>query len=231
MMNKKRLILIFIIILLSIFLTGCKNNESPEKITEKTSKELGYFEEKIFQIILKLEKDDYLSPDNTLDWKKILEDAEKINMELDNIMLDLSNLNLANEKIDDISVYTNNILMAISEKNETKLMSELNNLYQTIPKYLEIYEEDKNTIMKKELKAFVLSSFNYAINGDWESAKNEVINAENKYNEMIGDNSYIEENSYNINKVYILIQEYKTSVNSENFELCRLKFISLCSEI
>ncbi|MGN1298641.1 MAG: hypothetical protein ACI4UE_01490 [Candidatus Scatovivens sp.] len=230
-MNKKRLILIFIIILLSIFLTGCKNNESPEKITEKTSKELGYFEEKIFQIILKLEKDDYLSPDNTLDWKKILEDAEKINMELDNIMLDLSNLNLANEKIDDISVYTNNILMAISEKNETKLMSELNNLYQTIPKYLEIYEEDKNTIMKKELKAFVLSSFNYAINGDWGSAKNEVINAENKYNEMIGNNSYIEENSYNINKVYILIQEYKTSVNSENFELCRLKFISLCSEI
>lgn len=228
-MSKKRIVFIGIILIFLILLSGCKNNQTSEKISQKTTKELEYFEERIFEIILKFQKNEYLE-DGSQNWTKILEDAETINIELDNIMIDLSSLNLANEKISDLSKYTNNILISINNKNEIDLMKALNNLYQTIPKYLNEYEKDKIKISKKELKAFILNSFNYAYNGDWANAKNEVLNAESKYNEMIGNSQYIEENSYNINKVYILIQEYKVTINAENFELSKLKFITLVSE-
>lgn len=227
---KKKTIFFIILMLFALFLTGCKNDESPEKINEKTTKELGYFEEKIFEIIIKLEKKEYLNEDNIIDWDKILEDGENFNLELDNLMLDLSKLNLANEEIRNLSIYTNNVLRAISEKNEISLLNELTNLYQTIPRYLNLYEKDKNKIKQKELKSSILKSFNYAVNGDWTNSKNESLNAENKYNEMISDTSYIEENSYNINKLYILIQEYETAIDSNNLELVRIKFIPLVSE-
>ena len=230
-MTKKIFILIFLALLFSLILTGCKNNQSPDKLTEKTTKELGYFEEKIFQIIIKMEKDEYLGENNELEWEEILEDAEKINIELDNIMLDLSNLDVADEEIRNLSIYTNNILMAINSRNEISLLNELTNLYNIIPKYLKLYEKNTNKINQKELKSFILKSFNYAVNNDWDNSRNEALNAENKYNEMISDKEYIEEYSYNINKLYILIQEYKTAVETGNLELTRIKFIPLVSEI
>ena len=228
---KNKTIFIIILMLFVLLLAGCKDNELPERINEKTTKELGYFEEKIFEIIIKLEKKEYLNEDNLIGWDKVLEDGENINLELDNLMLDLSKLNLANEEIRNLSIYTNNVLRAISEKNEMSLLNELTNLYQTIPVYLNLYEKDKNKIKQKELKSLILKSFNYAVNGDWVNSKNETLNVENKYNEMISDSSYIGENSYNINKLYILIQEYKTAIDSNNIEIVRIKFIALVSEI
>lgn len=230
-MEKKKIFFLIILVVFTLLLTGCKKDESPERINEKTTKELGYFEEKIFEIIIKLEKNEYLSEDNIIDWDKISQDAEKINIELDNLMLDLSKLNLANEEIRNLSICTNNVLLAINTNNEKSLLNELTNLYQMIPRYLNLYENNKNKINKKELKLSILRSFNYAINGDWGNSNNEVLNVENKYNEMISNSSYIEENTYNINKLYILIQEYKTAIDTNNFELVRLKFIPLVSEI
>lgn len=230
-MEKKKIFFLIILVVFTLLLTGCKKDESPERINEKTTKELGYFEEKIFEIIIKLEKNEYLSEDNIIDWDKISEDAEKINIELDNLMLDLSKLNLANEEIRNLSICTNNVLLAINTNNEKNLLNELTNLYQMIPRYLNLYENNKNKINKKELKLSILRSFNYAINGDWGNSNNEVLNVEKKYNEMISNSSYIEENTYNINKLYILIQEYKTAIDTNNFELVRLKFIPLVSEI
>lgn len=230
-MIKKSIFFLIIVVLLAMCLTACKNDKTLEKINEKTTKELGYFEEKIFEIIIKLEKNEYLNKDDIIDWDKVLEDAEKINLEIDNLMLDLSKLNLANEEIRNLSVYTNKVLHAISEKNEISLLNELTNLYQIIPMYLKLYEKDANKIKQKELKSLILKSFNYATNGDWENSKNESLNVENKYNKMISESSYIEENFYNINKLYILIQEYKNAVDSNELEVVRVKFILLVSEI
>ena len=42
-MTKKRIILICFILVFSMLLTGCKKDDSPKRIAEKTTKELGYF--------------------------------------------------------------------------------------------------------------------------------------------------------------------------------------------
>ena len=37
--------------------------------------------------------------------------------------------------------------------------------------------------------------------------------------------SYLEENSYNLNKIYVLLEEYKVSMQTQNYNLVRMKYI------
>ena len=78
-MKIKKVFFVILILIISVCLYGC-SKEAPEKLNIKTTKELGYLEELVFQIILKLQKNDYITDENLLDWDKILGDAEKINM-------------------------------------------------------------------------------------------------------------------------------------------------------
>lgn len=220
-----------IILILCLCLTGCSSNDSPEKISKATDIQLDYFEEKIFEIIIKYEKGDYLNGEDMVDWKKVLEDGEKIDKEIDNIVIDLLSLNLSSEEINEFSTFTNNSLVAISQENYLEMLNQLTNLYSLIPKYMEKYNKDTNEVNNKKLKSHILNSFNYSKREDWAGSINEALNAENKYNEMIGNSDYISKNSYTINKKYILIQEYKNAVSSNNHNLVNIKFIRVASEL
>ena len=223
--------ILIIIIIVCCFLTGCATKDSPEDISKATDIEFDYFEEKIFEIIVKYESGDYLTPEDTIDWEEILEDGEKIDKELDNIIINLSSLDVTNDEVREFSGYISNMLISISNEDYTSLLNELTNLYTLIPKYMEQYNENINKTNTKQLKSYILNSFNFSQKNDWANATNEILNAENKYNEMIGDNEYIKENSYTINKKYVLLQEYKNSINSNNIDLVRIKFIRIASEL
>lgn len=222
---------IIILLILCFCLTGCTSKNSIEDISKATDIELDYFEEKIFEVIIKFEKGDYIIDEDKIDWEKILEDTEKIDKEIDNIIIDLSSLNIASEEINEFSIYTNNSLVAVSRENYLELLNQLTNLYSLIPKYMEKYNEDTNKIDDKRLKSIILNSFNLSKREDWEGSINETLNAENKYNEMISNSDYINQNSYTINKKYILLQEYKTAINSKNPNLVNIKFIRIASEL
>ena len=67
---------IVVLLLLCFCLTGCTSKDSPKDISKATDIELDYFEEKIFEVIIKYEKGEYLTDEDEIDWKKILEDTE-----------------------------------------------------------------------------------------------------------------------------------------------------------
>ena len=48
---------------------------------------------------------------------------------------------------------------------------------------------------------------------------------------MLSNSDYINQNSYTINKKYILLQEYKTAINTNNPNLVNIKFIRVASEL
>ena len=207
-------------------------HENINENSKKTEKELEYFEEKIFAIIIKLQKNEYKDDKENIKWDDILTDAEKIEGEIDNIIVDLSDIQVTNEEIAKLSLYTNNILNKIIDKDEKGLMNELTMLYNQIPLYMKEFEKDeRNLIMKKELKSLVLENYNNLLQNNLSEINTQLENIENKYNEMLGNNSYLEENSYNINKIYVLIQEYKTSILNSNIEIVKIKFINLIEEI
>lgn len=45
------------------------------------------------------------------------------------------------------------------------------------------------------------------------------------YKGLMNDIHYAEENAYNLNKIYILLEEFNNAIQTENYDLIRMKYI------
>ena len=230
---RKKIINIFCLVLCLFALTGCSmlpEEQSGDKMNEKASTELQYIEDVVFNITNKYTKGEYIK-DDTLDWDSILEDEKKINEVLETIILDLSEININKDDVALISTELNNLLMITINKNETELLTRIQTLYSLIPKCLEQFSNDKNEVKDKQLKLIVLSSYALANIDDWDGAKTMIQSALDKYNEMMNDVEYMQDESYKINKVYVLLGEVKNAIDMENLELTKLKFVNFIEKM
>ena len=219
------------IILVIFILTGCTNkNKDESKQSDKINEEINYIEDNIFNIVNKYAKGEYLK-NNAIDWDSILKDEKKINDSLDSILMDFSQVNIDKKDLAQFSNKLDNLLILTSDKKEIEVINELSNIYSLLPNFMEKYVDNKSEINKKKLKALILSSYVISNSKSWVDAKVSIQNVENKYAEMMNDVNYIKENSYNLNKVYVLIQELKSAINLENINLVNLKYISLIEKL
>ena len=224
---------VLVLILLLFVFTGCSGGseeQKKDKMNEKALSELQYIEDDIFNITNKYTKGEYIK-DDELDWNAILEDEKKINEVLETIVLDLTEVNISKEDLVLLSSEFNNLLTITIEENELELLSRLQAVYSLIPQYLNQFSDNKNDIKDKELKSIVLSSYAFANNEDWEQAKITIQSAIDKYNEMMNDISYMQEKSYNLNRVYVLLGEVKNAIDIENLELLKLKYVNFVEKL
>lgn len=219
-----------IIIFILVCLTGCslnKNNE--EKSKSKTESEINYVEDTVLKILNKYAKGEYHKKDdnNIIDWKSIQDDEKNLLSSLDTIILDLSEIDVKNEDVINLSNELNNLIVITSEEDEALMVSKLKDIYSLIPGFVESFEKDQNIVNKKRLRELIISCYNLANQEKWDDAKTEITNLENKYKEMMNDLNYAENNSYNLNNVYVLIEEFKNAIELQNREIINLKYINL----
>ncbi len=225
----KKYIIIFFLVL--ICLTGCSFKGTDNKtIEDKTNEEIHYIEECIFTLVNRYAKEEYIV-DNYLDWKIIKEDAEKINNSIDTIILDLEEVKVSNDDLINFRNEVNNLNIGISNEDEREFLERCSYLYSMLPTILERYSQNKNEINIMKLKSLVLSSFVQANFLDWTRAKESVKLADDKYKEMMDDIDYMKEYDYNLNKVYVLLEEYKNVIDSEQPSLARIKYINFIDKI
>ena len=228
---KKFLKYLILICFMMITLTGCSlENEEGKTIEDKTNEEITYLEDEILTIINRYAKREYIV-ENSINWGEIAKDAEKINSSLDTIMLDLSEIKISNEDLITFRNEINNLNIAITNNNEYELLQRCNYLYSLLPTYLEKISNNQNEINIMKLKSLMISSFIQANFFDWENAKTTIVLAENKYKEMMDDVDYMKEYSYNLNKTYILVEEMKNSIELEEADLVRIKYINFIEKI
>lgn len=224
---KKFIKNIILIILLIFFLTGCTNPEEQEiSIKDKTEQEIEYIEDMIFNITNKYAKGEYIKDDGGLDWKAVFEDEKRINNILETVVLDLTELDISNDEIIKLSSEINNLLYTTATENEVELLTRLNNLYALVPNYFSKVGASKTKVQDKELYSMVLASYSLANAGNWEEAKTTAQSAIDKYNGMMNDVEYMQENSYKLNRIYIMLNEVKNAIDTENMTLINLKFVS-----
>ena len=123
------------------------------------------------------------------------------------------------------------LLIAVGNQDENSLLKINSDIYSLLPTYLEKTSKDKNKINIMKLKSLVLSSLAYSNSLEWENAKNVIGQAETKYKEMMDDVDYMKKYSYNLNKVYVLLEELKNSIDIEEIELCKMKYINFIEKI
>ncbi len=218
------------IIFVLICLTGCSYEKEEKTIQDKTNQEISYVEDAIFLIANKYVKGEYQT-DNGLNWDAIFNDEKKINDVLDSILLDLSELKIGNDHLVSFSNTLNQLIITTSNKNETDFMIRLSNLYALLPQYMNQYSDNKNEVKKKEIKSIVLSSYSLANASNWTEAKTMIQSAEDNYNGMMNDVDYMQQNSYHLNRIYVLIEELKNATNLENIDLMKAKYLAIIEKI
>ncbi len=93
----------------------------------------------------------------------------------------------------------------------------------------EMEDIKKNAIATK---SYILNSYTFLENDDWEKVQIEVYNAEKKFSEIMKDlNKKEEKRKYNINKTYILIQELKNSLATKDKGIFYVKYKNLLEEL
>lgn len=221
---------IILIIFSIISLTGCELTQEEKTIKNKTDEEIEYLENQIITIVNKYVKREY-EKDGELVWEDINTDVFRITNIMDTLMLDLSEYEISKEDMLTFRNEVNNLSLAVSNIDEYNLIEECSFLYSLLPNYLEKYSDDINKINIMKLKSLVLSSYVAANLDDWEGAKNAIGLAETKYNEMSNDVEYMKEYSFNLNKIYILLQEVKNAIELNEIELCKVKYLNFIEKI
>lgn len=218
-------ILFFLIIL--VVLSGCSMNNENEKKTmqDKVNEEMEFLQDKTFTITNKYAKGEYYSNDSKVNWKDVSKEVKEIDISIDTIIQDLSDLNISNEDILALRNEVNGLIISAGNEDEYNLFQNISRLYSLLPNYLEKYSNDKNKINEMKLKGLVLTSFVQANFLDWETAKNTIISAEAKYNEMMNNVDYMKENANKLNKAYVLLEELKNAIVLQEVELTKVKYI------
>ena len=212
-----------------IFLTGC-NNDNELNIEDKTNAEIEYLENCVFTITNKYVKGEYNSLEG-IKWNEVKDDAMYINNTVDTILVDFSEYDISNEELLNFRNNVNNLNIVIKNENEGELLITISKLYKLLPVFLENYSQDINKINIYKLKSFALESIAYANILDWENSKLIIEMAESKYTEMINDANFIKYYSYDINKIYVLLEEMKNVIEMEELELTKIKYINFVEKI
>lgn len=227
-MNKKQTFkFIFLISFFIFFITGCSMQEENSKtIQDKTDEEISFIEDEIFTIVNKYIKGEYTDDAGGIKWEDVNKEVQNLNSALDTIMLDLSEFDISNDELIKLRNEINNLSISVTSKDDYNLLQKSSYIYSLLPTYTEKYSQDKNKIDNMKLKSLVLSCMVQANFLEWDSAKNTAGLAETKYKEMMDNVDYMKEYSYNLNKVYILIGEFKNAIGLEELELAKQKYIN-----
>lgn len=238
---KKSIIYIVIMSLILLTCTGCSLKKTEEnKSKDKTLAEVNYIEDSLIKIINKYAKGEYSKEETvqngtetvtTIEWDSMLKDEKDLLESLDTVILDLSELDIKNEDVIKLSSEINNLIILTTEENISGVLYKIRDIYSLIPEYMKTFENDTDLINKKNIKRLVISCYSLVVDGKWEEAKAEALNLETKYKEMMNDLKYAENNSYNLNNIYVLVEEFKNSIGIENIELVSLKYITLIEKI
>lgn len=245
---KKYIKLIVICGICLIILSGC-NNSKKVSLNDKNLAELDYIEGNIVKILNKYSNNEYIEKlnqeeignesDNSLTiteieifkWDKLQEDTKKIEDVLATTMADLTALNVEAGEIEKLSNGINNLTKAIENKDSVQYLTELSNIYSLIPTYLERNLAHNEKTFKIKIKYNVISAYISYLNNDIESSKIKLDELEKSYTDKMKEITYVQENEYNLNKIYILIQEFRRAIESESNELVKSKYMYLIKEI
>lgn len=226
----KKCLKVFLILTICLFIfSGCTNKKEPT-LEDKNKAELEYIDGKLVEIVNKVAKEQYME-DDEMKWDKVLEDTKKVEDALATTLVDLAALNIDANEIAKLSDGVNSMIISIDKKDQKNYLIQLNNVYALIPTYMEKYAKNSNDTFKKKLKYYTLSTYIAYVDGNLDMAKTQVAELDKLYSEKMQDMGYAQNNEYNLNQVYILIQELRRAVEADSSELVKSKYLRTIEEI
>lgn len=166
-----------------------------------------------------------------IEWDEIKKDVEMVNESWNIIMLDLYRLNNSLKNIEKFSNSLNNSIVAI--KNEDKLASiiALTNLYSYLPQLMRDSSQEIPQIEIKQTKAYILSAYSNANQGNWNQTIIDMTNAETEFIKVMNNLEFTKDKESKVNSVYLNIKELQNGLNIQDLNVFFIYYKNLLKEI
>ena len=91
---------------------------------------------------------------------------------------------------------------------------------------MELYEKDSRKIAFIQTKTNIVRAYSIIEQEKWEEIKKEIASSINNFNAILNDVSN-NKNQYNVNKVYVLLNEFNNSIDTNDKEILYIKYKNL----
>lgn len=170
------------------------------------------------------------SNEENIDWDIIDNEIEILNNSWGIILLDLYNLGVENKDILGFSDKINSSIVGIEKKDKVEALKNLGELYSYIPKYMNFIDSGNEQKIKQS-KYYLLSSYIFVNEDNWEEAKNNLVQCENEFNKLTNNTEFNENKEYKANKVFVLIKEIQNSISTKDKKVFYVKYKNLLQSI
>lgn len=171
-----------------------------------------------------------LNANKTINWENLKLEIENLNNTWPSIIVDLYKANVDNKKLTEFSDLINTCIGNIKNENRTETLNSLAKLYEYIPVFLEKIASDNQQIELAKTKVEVIKAYVNIDFANWEELKTSLDRAISNFGPIV-NNTNEAEKEYNIRKAYVLLQEFKNAVDTNDKDLLFMKYKNLMEEL
>lgn len=167
-----------------------------------------------------------------INWDLIKNEIENLYSIWTTIIIDLHSAGVNNEDILKFNTFLDSLAKSAKEENKSQTLTNLSNLYNLLPKYLNSYSKDELKISVYNTKSYLLTAYSMANSEDkWEEMKIEILKANQEFSNIINNITIEETKKINVNRSYLLLREAQKSIEAKNKEVFFIKYKNAIQEL
>lgn len=204
------------------------NNSSKEKSSEKKDNSTSKQDNKQY----KLEEVGILTNQEEINWEQIKKDVEKIYTSLYSMTLDLYQTSVNQQDIVNFNKEYDNLTKAVKEENKDATLIELVKLYDYIPKFIENCTDDEKEKIVIKTKNDLFKAYSILDKENWNEISDNVNNSTQEFTKLVTNiNTKEIGKQYNINKIYVIINELQNAITLKDKDIFLIKYKNLLEEL
>lgn len=172
-----------------------------------------------------------LTINKDIDWTSCKNESELIYTSISTITLDLYRLNVSQEDILNFNKDLDTLTVSLEEENKQLTLDNLVKIYEYIPKFAQTVEDDTLYKIVLETKLNVFRGYAKLDSGDWTGISTNMVDAINVYATLLSNTEIDANKQTSINKGYVMLNELKNAVDTQNSSVFLIKYKNLLEEI
>jgi len=178
-----------------------------------------------------LKSNGVLTGDQNINWDYIKNQVEVMYESIPTFTIDLYQYNINKDDILSFNSEYDKLIIAAKGENKQDMLNQLSKLYEYISGFAQNVTD--NTIEKNKIqtKSNVLRAYSKLDTNDWNSMSNDIKNAVSIYSSLLTDTSVDSSKQYNVNKIYISLNELNNAVTTKDASIFLIKYKNLLEEI
>ena len=202
---------------------GGMEEEASNESSKTTGTEKSNNEEKI--TVTKMELEGGNSGNSEPNWKNMQSEAEMLLQAWSTIILDLYKTDVNKDEILNFSTTLDDVIVNLNKKDKTMSAMYMAKLYSYLPKFLGEKPNDKVLKTVIETKSHIINAYAYIETDNWDKVGEETNSASGVYAELMNDVDLAkDQRKYGINKSYVLLEEFKNSLETKNKDVFYMKY-------